>query len=289
MAERLRRIGVLTHNLPPVTHATLEQLGAMKDELGVELLVPADEWRKHGLTRGGAYTRVDDAALRAADVCLVLGGDGTLLRALDRMLGSGVPTTGINFGNVGFLASMQQAAWPRQLREIVAGAYQLVDLVTVEARLGGKRYVAVNDIVLVRARAQRVLRLVYEVSGTTVGEMLCDGMIVASPTGSTAYNLSCNGPLVVWDAEALVLNFIAPHSIGFRPLVLRADHVIRVHNASPTEDADVMADGRVVARLCCGDAVEITGGSERARLLVREGGSFYHNVEEKLFDRHHAG
>ena len=74
--------------------------------------------------------------------------------------------------------------------------------------------------------------------------MLCDGMILASPAGSTAYNLSCDGPLVVWDAEALVLNFIAPHSIGFRPLVLRADHVIRVHNARLTDAAEIMADGR---------------------------------------------
>ena len=289
MGERLRRLGVLTHHVPEVTGPTLAELGAIKERLGVELLVPGDEWDKHGLSAGGAFERVDDEALRHADLCLVLGGDGTLLRALGRMLGSGVPTTGINFGNVGFLASMQQQGWPAALQRVVKGGYQILDLVTVEARVGGERFVAVNDIVLARARAQRVLRLVYEVSGTRVGEMLCDGMIVASPAGSTAYNLSCDGPLVVWDAEALVLNFIAPHSIGFRPLVLRADHVIGVRNASPEEDADIMADGVVVARMCCGEEVEIAAGPERARLLVREGGSFYHNVEEKLFNRNHAG
>ena len=156
----------------------------------------------------------------------MLGGDGTILRALGRMLGSGVPTTGVNFGNVGFLAGMRRSDWRDGLERIVRGSYAIIDLLTVEARWNGARQMAVNDIVLARVRSQRVVRLVYEVSGTRVGEMLCDGMIVASPAGSTAYNLSCAGPLVVWDADALVLNFIAPHSLGFRPLVLRPDHVI---------------------------------------------------------------
>jgi NAD kinase len=82
-----------------------------------------------------------------------------------------------------------------------------------------------------------------------------------------------------------VLNFIAPHSLGFRPLVLRPDHVIRVRNASPVDEAEVLADGSGVGRLCCGETVEISAGATRARLLVHEGGSFYHNVEEKLFNR----
>jgi NAD+ kinase len=180
---------------------------------------------------------------------------------------------------------MSRQGWRAVLEPMVAGAYAIVDLMPVEARWDGETHVAVNDIVLVRPRSHRVLHLSYEVSGTRVGEMLCDGMIVASPAGSTAYNLSCAGPLVVWDAEALVLNFIAPHSLGFRPMVLRADHVIRVHNLSPFDEAEIMADGASAGRLATGAAVEISAGRSRARLLVHEGGSFYHNVEEKLFNR----
>jgi len=288
MPERLRRIGVLTHQLPQVTTGMLAELAALRERLDLRLLAPDDEWSKHSFRAADGYERVDEADLRAVDLCLVLGGDGTILRALGRVLGSGVPTTGINFGNVGFLASMQLTGWQAELERIVTGSSTIIELLTVEARVGGERFAAVNDIVIGRARAQRVLHLGYEVSGTHVGEMLCDGMILASPAGSTAYNLSCGGPLVVWDADALVLNFIAPHSLGFRPLVLRADHVIRVRNLSPVEEADVMADGVVVGRLSCGDAVEIAAGPERARLLVREDGSFYHNVEEKLFNRTHA-
>ena len=110
-------------------------------------------------------------------------------------------------------------------------------------------------------------------------------VVVSSPAGSTAYNLSCDGPLVVWDASVLVLNFIAPHSLGFRPLVLRPDHVVRVRNQSPDDEAEIIVDGTIVDRLCCGHAVEITTAEPRARLLVKEGGSFYRNVEEKLFNR----
>jgi NAD+ kinase len=285
MPSPLRRVAVLTHHVAKTTGRTMRELADEGRRLGLEFVVPPDERDKHNLSDADGFQVVDDEGLRSADLCLVLGGDGTILRALGRMLGSGVPTTGVNFGNVGFLASMPQADWRSGFERIVRGDYAIIDLLTVEARWDHERRVAVNDIVLARVRSQRVLRLVYEVSGTRVGEMLCDGMIVASPAGSTAYNLSCDGPLVVWDAEALVLNFIAPHSLGFRPLVLRQDHVIRVRNASPTDEAEVLADGSIAGRLCCGETVEIAAGSERARLLVRADGSFYHNVEEKLFNR----
>ena len=246
MAEPLRHIAVLTHHLAKTTDRTLRELADEGRRLGLDLVVPADEAAKHRLSDDQGYRVVADDELRSVDLCLVLGGDGTILRALGRMLGSGVPTTGVNFGNVGFLAGMRQVDWRAGLERISAGSYTIIDLLTVEARWNGERHRAVNDIVLARVRSQRVVRLVYEVSGTRVGEMLCDGMIVASPAGSTAYNLSCDGPLVVWDADALVLNFIAPHSLGFRPLVLRPDHVIRVRNASPVDEAEVLADGSEV-------------------------------------------
>jgi NAD+ kinase len=285
MAERLRRVAVLTHYRSTETSEALAGLVAEARRLDLELLLTDDERRKHAVADDAGFVFVDEDGLRGADLCLVLGGDGSILRALGRLLGSGVPTTGVNFGNVGFLAAMQRDDWRSSFAKIVNGSYTIVDLLTVEARFNGHTAMAVNDVVLARERSHRVLHLVYEVSGTKVGEMLCDGMIIASPAGSTAYNLSCDGPLVVWDAEALVLNFIAPHSMGFRPLVLRADHVIRVHNASPSDAAEIIADGDDVGRLSSGDYVEIRAGESRARLLVQEGGSFYNNVEEKLFNR----
>ena len=147
---------------------------------------------------------------------------------------------------------------------------------------------AVNDVILSRVAPRHVLQLQYEVAGVTVGTMFCDGLIVASPTGSSAYSLSCGGPSVEWDAGVLVLNFIAPHSLGFRPVILRPDHAISARNVSPLQEAEVVVDGEPAGRLCCGDEVRIVAGSQRARLMVQSEGSFYQNVEAKLFDRRDA-
>jgi len=283
VADRLRRIAVLTHFIPANTAAALRELATLREQHELQLLLPPGETAKHPWAVDLGFEAVDEAALCAADACLVFGGDGTILRALGRLLGCSVPALGVNFGNVGFLASLPQDGWRDGLIEVVEGRYSVAELLTVEARLNGERYAAVNDVVLSRTRPRGVLHFEYAISGTHVGGMRCDGMIIASPTGSTAYNLSCDGPLVVWDASVLVLNFVAPHSLGFRPMVLRPDHVIEVRNASDSDDAEVMVDGHVVAPLACGDTIQVCASQLRARLMVREGVSFYRNVEEKLF------
>ena len=202
--------------------------------------------------------------------------------------GRACPRSGVNYGNVGFLASLPRDGWEAGLETILGGDYRVVELLTVDVLLGGEHYSAVNDVILSRVAPRHVLQLEYEVAGVTVGSMFCDGLIIASPTGSTAYNLSCNGPIVEWNAGVLVLNFIAPHSLGFRPVILRPDHVITARNVSPLQECEVVADGDVVGRLCCGDDVRVTAGREVARLLMQSEGSFYQNVEEKLFDRRDA-
>jgi NAD+ kinase len=288
MGEPLRRIVVLTHLFTDATSAALAQLAAAADRLGVELSMPVEEAEKHPDAAALGYRTVGEDELRAADLCLVFGGDGTILRGLSRLLGSRVPTLGVNYGNVGFLASLPREGWQEGLEKILQGDYQVVDLLTVDVLLGGAHYSAVNDVILSRVAPRHVLQLEYEVAGVTVGSMFCDGLIIASPTGSTAYNLSCNGPIVEWNAGVLVLNFIAPHSLGFRPVILRPDHVITARNVSPMQECEVVADGDVVGTLCCGDEVRVTAGSEVARLLMQSEGSFYQNVEEKLFDRRDA-
>ena len=288
MGEPLRRIVVLTHLFTDATSAALAQLSAAADRLGLDLSMPAEEAGKHPDAAALGFRTVGEDELRSADLCLVLGGDGTILRGLSRLLGSRVPTLGVNYGNVGFLASLPREGWQEGLEKILRGDYQVIDLLTVDVLLGGKHYSAVNDVILSRVAPRHVLQLEYEVAGVTVGSMFCDGLIIASPTGSTAYNLSCNGPIVEWNAGVLVLNFIAPHSLGFRPVILRPDHVITARNVSPLQECEVVADGDVVGTLCCGDEVRVTAGSEVARLLMQSEGSFYQNVEEKLFDRRDA-
>jgi NAD+ kinase len=285
MPDPLRRVAVLTYHVPSATEKALAQLGEHRRRLGIELLLPHEEQLKHPSWRELGFENIPDAELAAVDLCLVLGGDGTILRALGRLVGSGVPTLGVNFGTIGFLASLVPNEWTDELAAILSGRYQVIDLMTVEVDFQGRRHTGVNDVVLSRVEPRRVLHIAYGISGTHVGEMSCDGMIVASPSGSTAYNLSCDGPLVVWDARVLILNFIAPHSLGFRPVVLRPDHTVTARNTSYTDEADILVDGVVIGRLCCDEEIHVAAGRETARLLVSEGGSFYQNVEEKLFNR----
>jgi NAD+ kinase len=288
MAEPFRRVAVLTSSFNDAAEAALAQLAAARERLGLELLMPADEAAQHPGRETLGYELIDEAALRSVELCLVFGGDGTILRSLARLLGSSVPTLGVNYGNVGFLASLPRGGWMAGLEAILAGDRRIIDLLTVDVQVNGARYTAVNDVILSRVAPRHVLQLEYEVAGVTVGRMFCDGLIIASPTGSTAYNLSCGGPIVEWDAGVVVLNFIAPHSLGFRPVVLRPDHVINVRNVSPLQEAEIVVDGQSVGRLCCSDEVRIAAGPQRAHLLVHSEGSFYQNVEEKLFDRRDA-
>jgi len=285
MAERLATLAVVTGWRNENARLAVAELGAAAELLGVDLIMPNDEATKHGDPEALGYRRVADDGLRAADVCVVFGGDGTILRSLGALLGTTVPTLGVNYGHVGFLASLPHNGWFEGLEAMIAGAYRVVDLLTVDAWIDGVKHAAVNDVVLSRVEPRHVLHLEYEVSGVTVGRMLCDGLILSTPTGSTAYNLSCDGPIVEWDASVMLLNFIAPHSLGFRPVVLRPDHVIGVVNVSPQEECEIVADGETVGRLHCGDRVRIAVGEQRARLMVRAEGSFYQNVEEKLFNR----
>jgi NAD+ kinase len=288
MPERLRRIGVLTGPGKPEAAAALAQLAAMRREFELELLAPADEAARHpqGLPEG--FRVVSEDEFREADLCMVFAGDGAILRALGRLIDGRAPVVGVNFGNVGFLAALPRREWTAELASILAGEHRVIQLLTVDVQVNGRQSTAVNDVILSRVHPRHVLNLQYEVAGVTVGTMFCDGLIIASPTGSTAYNLSCGGPIVEWDAGVLVLNFIAPHSLGFRPVILRPDHVITARNVSPQQEAEIVVDGEPRGRLCCGDEVRIAAGPRRARLMVSGEGSFYQNVEEKLFDRRDA-
>lgn len=283
MPDPLRSLLVMTRFRTHTTDVPLRELAALSHALHVRLFLPVDEAERHPDLRDLGYGVLGDDELEQADACLVFGGDGTMLRALGRLLGTSVPAVGANFGNVGFLADLPHDRWQAGLAEVVRGDYTVVDLLTVQTSFNSTTACAINDIVLARRATRGVLHLDYAVSETPIGIMRCDGMIIASPAGSTAYNLSCSGPVVVWDADVLVLNFVAPHSLGFRPLVVGGHDVVRVRNVSPGDVADILVDGRVQGSLAEGEELTVAASPLRARLLVREPAVFFRNVEEKLF------
>ena len=155
-----------------------------------------------------------------AQLAVAVGGDGTILRTLAQLLGTGVPVIGINFGRVGFLASIAPERLEDDLARVFAGEYRTIEQPTLEAQLDGETFVAVNDVVATSSTLGRMIELGWAIAGEDLGVVSCDGMICSTPSGSTAYNLSNGGPVLVRGLDAMAITFIAPHSLDARPLVV---------------------------------------------------------------------
>jgi NAD+ kinase len=210
-----------------------------------------------------------------ADIAIVLGGDGTMLRALRRYLGRDVPVIGVNYGRVGFLTSMRGEELETGLARVFAGEYRTVALSTLEVRAGGRTSVAVNDVVVAGGMLGRMVELGYAIGDEDLGRQPCDGLICATPTGSTAYNLSNNGPVLVWGLDALVLTFVAPHATHIRPLVVPRGPDVIVTNLTPDLPAGVLVDGHEVGRLEPGDRASIRIGEQQCLLATLPEATFF--------------
>ena len=233
-ASAVRRAAVITHGRPGHIGPALERLEETARAAGVELLFNADEAAKHDR---------DPVDGRPADIAVVLGGDGTMLRALTRFLGSGVPVIGVNFGRVGFLSSMGQSELESGLARVFAGDYVVVELPTLDVEAAGSRYVAVNDAVVTSGVLGRMVELEWAVDGEDLGSQPCDGVICSTPSGSTAYNLSNGGPVLMWGMDAMAITFVAPHSLHARPLVVPRGRTVVVRNTTDDVHVAVLIDG----------------------------------------------
>jgi NAD+ kinase len=236
-------------------------------------------------TVGDAVARVREVATRAgvtivddddAELCVVLGGDGTMLRALKRFVGTEIPVLGVNFGRVGFLTSVAADSLEDGLSRAFAGDYQVVELPTLEAEVGGEHVTAVNDAVAGRSSTiGRMIELGWSVGGEDLGVLACDGVIVSTPSGSTAYNLSNGGPVLVWGIDAMAVTFIAPHSLHARPLVVPRSAAVAVENRTPDVPVTVLVDGHEVAQLGHGEKATMSLGRERSRLATLPDVTFF--------------
>jgi NAD+ kinase len=266
--EKVERAAVVTHGKPEQIGAGVARLQAVADEHGVALLFPPDEAAKQGLDGGADPT--------GADIAVVLGGDGTVLRALTRFLGTGVPVIGVNFGRVGFLSSMGRRDLEAGLARVFAGEYEVVELPTLELEHPDGIGRAVNDVVVSSASLGRMIELELAVGGEQLGRQPCDGIICATPSGSTAYNLSNGGPVLMWGLDAIALTYVAAHSLHARPLVIPPGKDVIVWNRSPDVEAGVLVDGHQVATL---------GKSERAVVRIGEQRSLLATLPEATFVR----
>jgi NAD+ kinase len=211
--------------------------------------------RVEAVASSGGVALVDDP--REAELAVAVGGDGTILHTLAKLLGSEVPVIGVNFGRVGFLASIAPDGLERDLARVFSGEYAVVELPTLEVVLDGERRLAVNDVVATSSILGRMVELGWAVGGEDLGVIPCDGMICATPSGSTAYNLSNGGPVLVRGLDAMAVTFIAPHSLHARPLVVPRGLALTVANRTADVPLAALVDGHRLAEIPPGAEISI--------------------------------
>ncbi len=216
------------------------------------------------------------------DLCLVLGGDGSILYALRSFAGTGVPVFGVNFGTVGFLAAVERADAEDGIRRAFAGETETIDLPALAIETDGEERFALNDVGVSRRPHDRVAELSYRIAGEEVGNVRCDGLVAATPAGSTGYNLANQGPILAWGVKGYVVSYIAPHSLTARALVVAPGDVLEVRNAVGREPVDIAVDGELVGTLEPGASLEVSFADAVGRLAQLPGTSFYHRIREKF-------
>lgn len=234
-----------------------------------------------------AETCADIASLaRAVDVLLIFGGDGTMLRVARAAAGSGTPLLGINIGGLGFLTAVPSSELARALEAIWRGDFTLEDRALIEAKAvcGGKpvELNALNDFVVSRGQTARLIELEVAVDEELVARYRGDGLIVSSPTGSTAYSLAAGGALICPTAEVFALTPICPHTLSNRPVIVPLNSVIRLKVTQPKPETVLCADGQVMSELAGGDVVMIRRSPKAVRLMHLPGESFFETLRRKL-------
>jgi NAD+ kinase len=281
---------VQSRTVTVISHARTEQvapaLAALREAAraeGVTLRFDAGETEKHGLEPGEGLV-VDAPVSDDVELCVVLGGDGTILRALRRYAGTSVPVFAVNYGEIGYLATIdpdEEEGLLAGMARAVAGDFETLTLPALALETPDGPHAAINDLAIHRRAGTRVARLAYAVAGEEIGSVRCDGLVLATPAGSTGYNLANGGPVMAWGVEGFAVSFISPHSLTARALVVAPDDLLSVHNRS-RDPVDISLDGQPAGSICPDEAITASFLREAADLAQVPGSTFYRRLREKF-------
>jgi len=283
-ADKLKYVGVLGNPDKPSCAGTVRRAARLITASGRTLLSDPVT------AQSGNFKAIicEDAATlaRKADLLLVFGGDGTILRAAREIAGSQTPILGINIGSLGFLTAVSSDGLAQALRYVWHGKFSFESraLIRVEGSSKGQKIeqTALNDIVVSRGIASRLVELGVAIDDQPLTRYRCDGLIVSSPTGSTAYSLAAGGAVVFPTAQVLALTPICPHTLSNRSLIVPLSAKISVKVISPTPPTILSADGQVVRELAAGDEMTIRRSRRTVRLMHLSGSSFCETLRRKL-------
>jgi NAD+ kinase len=274
------RIGVIGHQGYEGLPEILALLATEAPRLGLELSFEPSLFQ----AALGGTTLTDASGL---DALVSLGGDGTLLRAARFLDGADVPIVGVNIGKLGFLTSCRGKDFAKMLPRLPKRQYQTDSRMTLEARPIGTenatpRMYALNDVVLHKGGFARVLRLRVWVNREEIGMLAADGIVISTPTGSTAYSLSAGGPIVAPTVESILITPVSPHTLAVRPILLPPDAVITVQPEDAPQEVLVTVDGQVGTSLGTGQGLMIKASSHRVKIVRFTGTTFFGRMRRKL-------
>ncbi|BBG02858.1 MULTISPECIES: NAD kinase [Pseudonocardia] len=274
----MREVLLVLHTGRPANRKTALRVMGELGGLGLRTRVLADEWAEIGADPdvpahlAPVQVSAGPDCATGAEAVLVLGGDGTLLRAADLARPSGVPLLGVNLGHVGFLAEAEEDTLDEALDKLAAGAYEVEERTTLEAVVRANGHVlgrtwALNEAVVEKTTRGRILEVVLEVDGRPVSSFGCDGVLCSTPTGSTAYAFSAGGPLIWPQVQALLVVPSNAHALFARPLVIAPDSAVAIEVSAEGPPAVLDCDGRRTIAVPPGARVELTRAAEPVRMV----------------------
>ncbi len=275
------RVGVIGHTGYDELDDILGRLLRLAPELGLELEF---EPELHSAARSGAVL-TDTSTLGAL---ITLGGDGTLLRGARLLDGAPVPIVGINLGRLGFLTTCGAGELELVLRQLATNDYfaqarMALRATAVDASgVDRDEWLALNDFVVHKGGFARVVRLGLTVNGDSIGTYAADGVIISTPTGSTAYSLSAGGPVVVPTVESILITPISAHALGVRPLIVPAEAEVVVDTSQSSESLLMTVDGQVGTQLIPGEKLVVRRAAESVLIVRLQGSSFFERMRVKL-------
>jgi NAD+ kinase len=284
LADKIKRVGLIGNLDKAGCADSVRRASRLIQRAGRRIICEEQTAR---LARLKAVTAPDAATLaREVDLLLVFGGDGTMLHVARDVAGSSTPMLGVNLGGLGFLTAVPSDELPRALNHIWRGEFKFEtrDLIEAGGICQGQTIsaTALNDIVVSRGAVSRLITLDVSVDGELITRYRCDGLIISSPTGSTAYSLAAGGAVVLPTADVFVLTPICPHALSNRSIILPLASTLRVKAVTPEPATILSADGEVVADLDAGDEITIRRSHSAIRLMNLADSSFLEALRHKL-------
>lgn len=275
---KIERVGLLQGpHRGKVEAAVLAAAARLRSE-GIEVCSDRAE-----ISGGEVLSR--EAVIAGSDLLIVCGGDGSILAVARRAAARSVPVLGVNFGQLGFLSEVEAAGLPGALDRVLSGDYEVERRLMLRASWQGQEVDALNDIVVRRESSLAVVRADVEVDGLKLDHYVADGILVSTPTGASAYALSCGGAIVHPRLTCLSLMAICPHSLRARPVMLAPDQEISVRIEARSLPAMICADGQDLISMASGESVRIRRAPYDARLIRLDRRDFFAKVHAKLVER----